>query len=109
MGNGLVVEHDGSIIPIQLPNGDKLPGLPHQHMNIIKYKSIQSKEADQTADTKNELKRIQTQKVLEANQLAAENIRLYKQELKQMKSNMLNSGSNLNIKQYIRAGEGIIW
>lgn len=34
----MVVEADGTILPLQLPNGDKLPVLANEQINIIKFK-----------------------------------------------------------------------
>lgn len=54
-------------------------------MNIIKYKHLMSKDNDAGVDAKNDFKRLQTVKSFEAANLAAENLRLYKRELKQLK------------------------
>lgn len=37
-GNGMLIESDGSILPIMPPNGDKLPSMQNEQVSFIKYK-----------------------------------------------------------------------
>ena len=98
-GNGMFVEQDGTILPIQLPNGDKLPSLPNQQVNIIKYKQrtahqTPSEPAEKVPKRVKELKRLTSvlkEERANFNQwVKQENQRMYKSELKSMRKNFVN-------------------